>query len=161
MAEAIDNGLKYLAPGDIDALVTYVRSVPGIDSHDIARPFAPVASAMPKDGRSSTGGDGPGKQLFESACVSCHGWAGTGAVSRWATLTGARSVNDPSATNVVQVILSGAVWKAADGRAVMPAFGAAYTDDEIAALANYVTARFGAHPSKLVGGDVASLRKDE
>lgn len=31
----------------------------------------------------------------------------------------------------------------------MPAFGNAYMDDEIAAVANYVTARFGAKGSKL------------
>jgi mono/diheme cytochrome c family protein len=40
----------------------------------------------------------------------------------------------------------------------MPAFGGAYSDDEIAAVANYVTARFGAEPSKLTGKDVATLR---
>ena len=40
----------------------------------------------------------------------------------------------------------------------MPAFGNAYTDDEIAAVANYVTARFGAKGSKLTAKDVAELR---
>jgi mono/diheme cytochrome c family protein len=41
----------------------------------------------------------------------------------------------------------------------MPAFGNAYSDVEIAAVANYVTARFGAMPAKLSAKDVASLRK--
>ena len=40
----------------------------------------------------------------------------------------------------------------------MPAFGNAYSDDEIAAVANYVTARFGAKGSKLTAKDVAELR---
>jgi mono/diheme cytochrome c family protein len=41
----------------------------------------------------------------------------------------------------------------------MPAFGRSYTDDDIAAVANYVTARFGAKGSKLTARDVAELRK--
>ena len=41
----------------------------------------------------------------------------------------------------------------------MPAFGHAYSDDEIAAVANYVTARFGSKPSQLTAKDVAELRE--
>ena len=41
---------------------------------------------------------------------------------------------------------------------IMPAFGAAYSDEEIAAVANYVTARFGAQPSSITPADVAKLR---
>jgi mono/diheme cytochrome c family protein len=41
---------------------------------------------------------------------------------------------------------------------MMPAFGAAYSDTEIASVANYVTARFGA-PSHLTAKDVAQLRR--
>jgi mono/diheme cytochrome c family protein len=41
----------------------------------------------------------------------------------------------------------------------MPAFGNAYSDVEIAAVANYVTARLGAKPSQLTANDVAGLRK--
>jgi mono/diheme cytochrome c family protein len=40
----------------------------------------------------------------------------------------------------------------------MPAFGAAYTDAEIAAVANYLTARFGAKPSAVSARTVAHLR---
>ncbi|HWO27604.1 MAG TPA: cytochrome c [Candidatus Acidoferrum sp.] len=41
----------------------------------------------------------------------------------------------------------------------MPAFGNAYFDGEIAAVANYVTARFGSKRSQLTAEDVAELRK--
>jgi mono/diheme cytochrome c family protein len=41
----------------------------------------------------------------------------------------------------------------------MPAFGNAYSDEEIAAVANYVTARFGSKESQLTAQDVAELRK--
>ena len=45
------------------------------------------------------------------------------------------------------------------GSVFMPAFGQAYSDAEIAAVANYVTARFGAQPSTLTAADVAQLRR--
>jgi mono/diheme cytochrome c family protein len=41
----------------------------------------------------------------------------------------------------------------------MPAFGAAYDDREIAAVANYVTARFGAKASSITAEDVRKLRE--
>jgi mono/diheme cytochrome c family protein len=53
------------------------------------------------------------------------------------------AVNDPSGTNVIQVVLSGTKSLTPEHAVSMPAFGGAYSDAEIAALANYVTARFG------------------
>jgi len=44
------------------------------------------------------------------------------------------------------------------GTAAMPAFGDAYSDVEIAAVANHVTARFGAKPSAIAAADFAKLR---
>ncbi len=41
----------------------------------------------------------------------------------------------------------------------MPGFGRSYSDTEIAAVANYVTARFGSTPSRVTPADVANLRR--
>jgi mono/diheme cytochrome c family protein len=81
------------------------------------------------------------------------------AFCRLATLTGAWAVNDPAATNVAQIVVSGTKRHTPDGALSMPAFDNADTDDEIAAAANYLTARFGAKGSKLSAQDVAELRK--
>jgi mono/diheme cytochrome c family protein len=40
----------------------------------------------------------------------------------------------------------------------MPAFGASYSNAEIAAVANYVTRRFGSAPSNVSEKEVADLR---
>jgi mono/diheme cytochrome c family protein len=97
--------------------------------------------------------------VFEGACVSCHGWTGQSPISPFATLTGARAVNDPSATNVAQIVISGTKRHVPADAVSMPAFGNAYSDTEIAAVANYVTARFGSKGSNLTAQDVAELRK--
>ncbi len=55
-------------------------------------------------------------------------------------------------------MLRGTVRDTPHGQVFMPAFGSAYSDTEIAAVANYVTARFGARPSRITAKDVAKLR---
>ena len=158
MGEAVDLSLSHLTPSDIAALVTYVRSVPAISTPDQPAPLVRPAPAAPKLGVTA-GFDPKGKRIFEGACASCHGWTGQGSLTPWATLTGDRAVNDPTAVNVAQMVISGANRRTAAGPSFMPAFGHAYTDDEIAAVANYVTARFGAKASNITPERVAALRK--
>ncbi|HEY2482505.1 MAG TPA: c-type cytochrome [Caulobacteraceae bacterium] len=158
MGEAVDLSLSRLTPSDIKALVAYVRTVPAIDTPDQPAPVIHPAPAAPKLGVAE-GAYPKGKRIFEGACASCHGWTGQGSLTPWATLTGGRAVNDPTATNVAQVVIHGANRRTAGGLAFMPAFGQAYSDDEIAAVANYVTARFGAQASAVTPRQVAALRK--
>jgi len=156
MGEAVDYSFSHITPEDIRAIVTYLRSVPAVRSTDLPTTMALSAPASHKDGGTA---DARGKRVFEGACVSCHGWAGESPVSHFATLTGARAVNDPGGINVAQIVISGTRRRTPDGVLSMPAFGNAYTDDEIAAVANYVTARFGSRGSKLTAQDVVELRK--
>ena len=156
MGEAVDQSFKGLAAADIRALVTYVRSVPPIASPDLPAKLAPPAPASPKEGNVTA--EAVGKRVFEGACVHCHDWTGVSQLSPFATIAGTRGVNDRSATNVVQIVISGTTRHTPEGVISMPAFGGAYSDTEIAAVANYVTARFGTEPSKLTEKDVAALR---
>jgi mono/diheme cytochrome c family protein len=156
MGEAVDQSFSQLAPGDIRAVVAYLRTVPAVASADLPATPAPAASASHKDGGSA---DKLGKMVFEGACVSCHGWTGQSPITPLATLTGAWAVNDPSAVNVAQIVISGTRRHQPAGAVSMPAFGASHSDAEIAAVANYVTARFGAKPSQVTAREVAELRK--
>ena len=156
MGEAVDQSFSQLAPEDVRAIVAYLRSVPASASSDLKARLARAAPASHREGVTS---DARGKMVFEGACVSCHGWSGESPVSSLATLTGARAVNDPSATNVAQIVITGTKGNTPKGAISMPAFGNAYSDDEIAAVANYVTARFGSKGSHMTASDVAALRK--
>jgi mono/diheme cytochrome c family protein len=156
MGEAVDRSFSQMTPEDVRAIVAYLRSVPPVASSDLPASLAPPAPAAHKDGVAVA--DARGKMVFEGACVSCHGWTGESALSPFATLTGAWAVNDPAATNVAQIVISG-TKRQAPGAISMPAFGDAYTDAEIAAVANYVTARFGSKGSQITAHDVAELRK--
>ena len=157
MAKAVDVSLSALSPADIHAIVVYLRSVPAISSADLPAPKPTPASDMPKTITASF--DPLGKQVFEGACASCHSWSGVSLLASEATLTGNRSVNDSSAINVAQIVMSGERRQTSHGVVMMPAFGPTYSDAEIAAVANYVVARFGAKVSSLTAKDVAKLRQ--
>ena len=154
MGEAVDRSLSRMDPADIRSLVTYLRSIPAVASSEPAT-IAPAAPASPKEGGEVA--DVLGQKVFEQACASCHNWTGVSLLSPVATISGSRAVNDPAATNVAQIVISG-TQRLAPGAISMPAFGSTYTDVEIAAVANYVTGRFGSSASKLTAQDVADLR---
>ncbi|GIL38259.1 c-type cytochrome [Roseiterribacter gracilis] len=153
MGEAVDHSFSKLAASDVRALVAYLRSVPAKPSSDLPSTLAGVAATSHRQGPDN----GRGKQIFAGACASCHDWSGVSAITPTATLTGARAVNDPGGTNVVQVILTG--MQRPNGLVSMPSFGSIYSDADVAALANYVTARFGSKGSTLTAKDVAKLRQ--
>ena len=157
MGEAVDASFSQLSASDVQALVAYLRTVPAAGASDLSATLAGPAPASPRQGVVIA--DARGRRVFEGACASCHGWTGVSPIIPLATLTGARAVNDPSAVNVAQVVIAGARRDTPQGVATMPAFGRTYSDSEIAAVANYVTARFGAKPSRIDAAQVAALRK--
>jgi mono/diheme cytochrome c family protein len=157
MGEATDNSLTFLTPGDIHALVVYLRSIPSRQT-DLPRRVDVPAPASYREG-ATAGLDPRGEIIFASACASCHDWTGVSPTSKYATLTGVRAVNDPSATNVAQTVINGVIRKTAEGMIFMPAFGDGYSDADIAAVSNFVTARFGAEGGHLTEKDIVSLRK--
>lgn len=155
MAEAVDQGLSRLTNGDIQALITYLRTIPAIANRGLPPRRTRTASTFPK--RDSTC-MGLGRRVYQEACASCHGWSGRGELTPLATLTGAEAVNDRTGVNVASVVLFGVNRARLGTRAFMPSFSDAYSDAEIAALVNYVSTRFGrgSHMTSMI---VASLRK--
>ena len=155
MAEAVDLSLSRLAPSDIDAMAAYLVTVPAIRDPGLPRP----AGAAPRSPAAGASENPLGKRIFEGSCASCHAWDGAGAIVSHARLTGVRAVNDPSAANVAKMVLFGSMDSHSGGPS-MPGFAGSLSDTEIAAVANYVTARFGAAPSRMRGEGVAKLRGD-
>ncbi len=158
MAQAVHLSFQNLTPSDLTAIAEYVRSVPPIASPDLPAPKLARSSQYPTD---DTADDkmATGRHLFAGTCSGCHTWTGANDFVPYATLTGTRAVNDPTATNVALAILRGASPLPASGAiATMPAFGAVWNDDQIAAVSNYVITRFGAQPSSISPAEVGKLR---
>jgi mono/diheme cytochrome c family protein len=158
MAQAVHLSFQKLTASDVSAIVEYVRSVPPVSTPDLPAPKMELASTHPGEGDHDDNNP-KGHAIYSSMCAGCHSWTGVNDYVPHSTLTGTRAVNDPSATNVALAVLRGAstLPPSAD-IAVMPAFGEAWSDDDIAAVSNYVIARFGAKPSSISAEEVGKLR---
>jgi mono/diheme cytochrome c family protein len=160
MAEAVHLSFAKMTDSDLSSIVEYVRSVPPVDTPDMPAPRLEPADLDPLSGVPPS--ENPrGLEIFSGACAGCHGWTGENDLVPHSTFTGSRSVNDPTATNVALSILNGASSLASPDGAVatMPAYADIYSDDDVAAVANYVVARFGATPSAITAEEVARLRE--
>jgi mono/diheme cytochrome c family protein len=162
MAEAVSLSLSRLTPADLRAIAVYLHSIPAQRSELGAKvdpnPPALAASTLYSPPATETRGDPVGLRLYEGSCASCHGWNGEGVQSAYGSLRGAQTVNDPDATNLVQIILHGSSIRTPQDQASMPAFGAALTDAEVAALANYVLEHFGNKRPTVTPARVATAR---
>ena len=155
MGEAVEKSLTFMEPEDIKAIVAYVQTVPAIPDPTTPPPKAQLASASPKEGLDAS--NVRAAAIYAGACASCHGWTGKSPIIPFATFVGGRAVNDPSARNVAQAIVWGGTRISPAGRPIMPAFGKSYSNEDIAALANYVTARFGAAKSSITAEEVSRI----
>lgn len=174
MGEAVAYSLSKLTPEDIGALVAYLRTV----EPQSGGPGGPVVANPPALTQAGWGpgehdpglqqqaqasGSGPtetlGRRVFEGACESCHDWDGSGRQTPYAALRGDRSVSDPEGTNLSMVVLAGASMHVPGDLVYMPSFGAAYSDAELAAVCNYVIARFGGKQGQVTPQDIAERRK--
>ena len=89
-----------------------------------------------------------GSQIYmQSRCFACHGQLGTGGFGP--TLAGDRIL--AIQTFVIAQILI--------GRGKMPAFGDRLSDDDIAAVAQYIRNNWGNHYGPVTPGDVSSVRE--
>jgi len=149
MAEAITNSLRFLSPQDIHAMVTYLRDIPPQDDGPPAPKPTPVA----------TDTDPLGAHIFALACAGCHLPTGQGRQSPWAALAGDHSTADPAATNILQVLAHGSTLQTPQGQVFMHSFAGAYTDQELAAAANYVQAQFGGVAGAVSAADVAKAKE--
>lgn len=156
------NSLQYLKPDDITALVAYLRRVepragkPGTEVNPA--PATLTASASWKPGAPDTANLG-GQRLFEGVCASCHEWNGGGRQTHYASLAGSQSVSDPEGINLVKVMLTGADLRTEKGRGYMPSFRNAYSDAELASVANYVIGHFGGKTGTVTPEAVSERRR--
>jgi mono/diheme cytochrome c family protein len=162
MGEAVAHSLQFLQADDAAALVAYLRTVPAHrGKHPVsvdARPASLAASTAVLPGADELRAEAQGLKLFEGACAGCHQWDGQGRQTPYASLEGTRGVNDVDAINVTQIILQGVKVQVDNKEVFMPAFGDAYTDAEISALANYVVSHFGGKQGTVAPADVAKRR---
>ena len=151
MAEAVANSLRYLEPQDIHAMVVYLRSLKSIRTR-----MQPAASAVASAARDTNLEHG--RRVYAGICANCHHDDGSGSQVHYEALRGSRSLRDPQAINLVQVVLHGSSIDTPFGHVSMPGFAHGYSDAEIAAVLNYASAQLGGQSAGLSPRDIAERR---
>jgi mono/diheme cytochrome c family protein len=174
MGEAVNDSFQYLTEADVNAIATYVKSIPAIHNpgDDVSRfvagkPSSALAVLRGHDGvRSDTDADPTGAQLFDGNCASCHAAEGQGSKDGYYPslfLNSATGAKNP--TNLIAAILYGVNRTISGRQAFMPGFGGHPTDANplsdraIVALGNYVLAHYGSASTTITEAEVAEVRR--
>jgi mono/diheme cytochrome c family protein len=152
MADVVKYSLRYLTDADHQAIAVFLKE------------SAPRSEGVPRPqqiGVAEQGsGNALGTKLFAGACVSCHRWNGTGNQSQSAMLLGLKTVNDPAASNLLGILLSGHGSVDTSVDRYMPSFGTIYNDQELAALSSFVLQHFGESGAQVSVPAVAKRRTE-
>jgi mono/diheme cytochrome c family protein len=164
MADVVQNSTQYMMPEDLRSIVVYLRSVPAQSGGDIhprdsfGKPTNADVTAM--RGTAISGVNGA--QLFIANCATCHSWTGEGrggsAPGAYPSLIHNSVVGASAANNLTMVMLHGVSRQTKDASTFMPAFANELSDEQIAAISNYVTKTFGNPQSTTSADQVAKLR---
>jgi mono/diheme cytochrome c family protein len=167
MAEVVNDSTQYLTHEDLGAIVTYLRAVPPISGGE-SRPRDQWGNPAVDDVttlRGTTIHAVNGAQLFIANCATCHNWTGEGvgasAPGAYPSLIHNSAVGASDANNLAMVILHGVSRTTKQADVLMPAFGTQLTDDQVAAITNYVTRQFGNPQSTMTADQVAHLRTQQ
>lgn len=179
MAEAISHSFQHLNDSDVRAMATYVMSLPPVrvasedngaaDASRFAQGQAGDELAGFRGKGFKAGMEGPlrGAQIYSANCASCHGADGQGTKDGYypslfhnSATAGAKPIN------LVATILYGVDREThAGGHVFMPPFGDqpnalnALSDQDIADLANYISAHYGNGAAQVKPADVAEIRQ--
>ena len=140
MAEVVSN-LSSVPESDVHAIAVYMTSVFGPPSQDDIRRAKDVKTEIKSPPAQVAQSNAAGASIYAAACATCHesdrplpyGGVNLG-------LSTALSAPDPR--NAANIVLSGIGPVAGERSPIMPAFADSMTDTQVAALLDYLRARF-------------------
>jgi mono/diheme cytochrome c family protein len=155
MAEVTGN-LDALPDQDIAAIATYIQSRMGTpDARRLAEakklealiPGNPIALASAGEiGKAeNAGGSYRGISVYRAACASCHE-SGRALPFGGLPFRLSTAVSAPDPQNIINVVLFGIPPSDGESSAVMPAFGSALSDADLAAVLRYLRSQFSSQP---------------
>jgi mono/diheme cytochrome c family protein len=134
MADVTRN-LGFASTQDVLAIAEYIASLRG-------HPESVSDAMSPKLGNRSAETSFEGAAIYAGACATCHDGRYDVGPSKAISLSHSSALRQPGSANAVRVILRGIEPGPGNGGPYMPAFEDLLTDAQIAALADYLRARY-------------------
>ncbi|HET7848201.1 MAG TPA: cytochrome c [Pseudolabrys sp.] len=148
MSEVVSNSTSKLPDADLHAIAVYIKDTPGAAVAAGSKPEQKIMAA--------------GKAIFDDSCAACHQANGKGVPHMFPPLAHNANVQSSDPTTIIRVILEGAQTVPTSARPTassMPAFNWKLSDDQIAAVANFVRNSWGNSAPAVSATQVADMRK--
>ena len=150
MAEEVENSSSKMTDGDLKAIATYLKSLPG-DSTKSQTVTAddPMMKA--------------GQAVFRDQCSACHSIDGKGVAQLFPSLADSSMLRSRDPRSAIRLVLRGArsvATKAEPTAPGMPSFGRQLNDDQIAAVLTYARNAWGRPAAAVTASDVSEARRE-
>jgi mono/diheme cytochrome c family protein len=150
MADVVVNSTSQMSDADIRAIAVYLKDLPAGEAEPAVTP--PPAAEM-----------AAGKALYDRACVACHEADGSGAPRIYPPLPGNANLQSADPASTLRIILDGAqtvTTQRAPNAGSMPGYAKQWSDQEIAAVTNYIRNAWGNAAALVSPAQVARARKE-
>ena len=154
MAEVVSESLQQAPDSELQAMASYLKSLPVTQSND-------------ENSESNAKYDIPpsilegGKDLYSKNCADCHGKQGEGREPAAPPLAGNRAVTMSAGVNAIRMVLFGGYSPGTAGNSRpfgMPPYSLTLSDEEIAEVLIYVRSSWGNNARPIRGEEVAANR---
>ncbi|QDP26835.1 c-type cytochrome [Bradyrhizobium cosmicum] len=151
MAEVVVNSTSKMSDADVRAIALYLKSLPPARRETIVTP--PGETEMKA-----------GQAVYAKLCIACHEADGTGAPRIYPPLPGNALLQSINPSSTLRVILDGAhtvTTPRAPNTGEMPAYAKQLSDEDIAAVTNYIRNSWGNAGLMVTPAQVAKARKQD
>jgi mono/diheme cytochrome c family protein len=148
MAEAIDLSTSRMTDDDVNAIATYLKSLPGDGKAQTA-----MAASTPE---MTAGGS-----IYRDQCSACHGLDGKGVDRLFPSVANSSMARADDPTTVIRIVLRGARSVATDKEPTapgMPSYGWQLKDDQVANVLTYIRNSWGNAAPAVSPDEVGRLR---
>jgi mono/diheme cytochrome c family protein len=154
MADVIHNSLQYVSDDDVQAMATYLKTIP-------QKKEAPENMQM--ETSDTFGGEllQQGQKIYHDQCAKCHAENGLGMPPNFPPLANNQSIQMHSAVNPIRMVLNGGYPPSTQGNPRpygMPPFAQALSNQEVAAVVTYIRMTWGNKGTPVSPQQVADLR---
>ncbi len=145
MAEVVSS-LSSVPESDVHAIATYMAGVFGAPTPERKRRGEEVLAQVKSPSASPAAAHAAGASIYAAACATCH-QTGRPLPYGGVNLGLSTAISSPDPRNAANIVLSGVRPVEGERSPIMPGFAASMDDDQIAALLNYLRARFSNQPA--------------
>jgi mono/diheme cytochrome c family protein len=151
MAEVIVNSTSKMSDADVRAMAVYLKDLPPVRREPKVTP--------PDDTEMKAG-----QAVYAKLCIACHEADGSGAPRIYPPLPANALLQSINPSSTLRVILDGAhtvTTPRAPNTGEMPAYARQLSDEQVAAVTNYIRNSWGNTAPLVTPAQVAKARKQE